>query len=103
MNTTKPTGTTIREYVQKYAPIRYAQVQDPATLFPAMMVEYANRVDEIVEATPVNEADPLASLGMHRARVRQAQQQAWEEIVLERFPPEVDETGTPLETEPPNI
>ena len=93
MNSMKPTGTTIREYVQKYAPSQYAQVQNPETLFPALMVEYANRVDEIVEETPAEETDPLATLGKHRARVRQAQQQAWQEIVLDRFPPEVDETG----------
>lgn len=95
----------IEDYAKKYAPQRYAEIQDPETYF-------ANLLDELHEATdaalvalqgetwrPTQEdvADPLRMAGEYRARTKQARELAWQEVVLDRFPPEVNETGEPLE------
>lgn len=97
-------GRRIREYVETFAPSRAATIQNPDQHYSTMFEEYANRRSQViadlepegVQATAEERANPLLLIGKSRANRRQADEIAWQEIVLDRYPPEVDETGTPL-------
>ena len=94
----------IQTYVRKFAPSKYAQIQDPETYFRDLEEERYARVRALVAqipyAPPTDEQlkDPLRFMGEHqreRQRIREIAQQA---VVYDRFPPEVDETGKPLDS-----
>lgn len=93
------TTNTIQEYAQKYAPKRYSKIQNPETYFHNLLNQlHETQQDILQDMGPEPETnDPLKVIGQHRARVAQARELAWERIVTESFPAEVDETGTPLE------
>lgn len=96
-------GTRIREYVETFCPSAAAQVSNPETFYPALAREYRERTKEIAgtdqwQAPSDDQLEqPLEMLGEHQARLQQARELAWQEIVGDRFPPETDETGQPLE------
>lgn len=95
MRTTNP----IQEYVEKFAPNRFSKIQNPQTYFQDLLNQLHETQRNIIEdmgPEPETE-DPLKIIGQHRSRVAMARELAWYEIVLENFPAEVDETGTPLE------
>lgn len=95
----------IQDYVKKYAPSQYAQIQNPETFFPQMLIELQEAQDaalvamqgEVWKPSDEDLSDPVKMLGEYRARTNAANELAWQEVVLDRFPPEVDETGEPLE------
>ncbi|MFP3397168.1 hypothetical protein SB749_12570 [Brevibacterium sp. SIMBA_078] len=99
-----PKGTRIREYVEKFAPSRASLITDPEH-YVRLHEELSERQDQIFlslepDRPPTVEEtqDPLTLLGRSRRNHRQAQEMAWQEIVLDRYPAEVDEDGQPLET-----
>lgn len=100
----RPAGSSIRDYVQRFAPTRYAQIENPDEFFAGMLEELrearAAAIDSIRgegwRPTEAEAADPLRLLGEGRRTSAQAHEIAWQEVVLDRFPPEVDEDGTPL-------
>ncbi|WP_186293138.1 hypothetical protein [Brevibacterium aurantiacum] len=69
-----------------------------------MFDEYVNRRSQViaalepegVQATAEERANPLLLIGKSRANRRQAEEIAWQEVVLDWYPPEVDESGNPL-------
>ncbi len=97
----------IQDYARKFAPSRYAQIQNPETYFAQMLDELQEAQDaalvsmqgETWRPTPEEAAEPLKMMGRYRARTNAANELAWQDVVLDRFPPEVDETGQPLEAE----
>lgn len=93
------TTNDVQEYVQKFAPKKYSTIQNPETYFHSLLQELQNAELDLIEAMPPEpkSEDPLTIIGQHRANVNRAAEIAWQEIVLDRFPPEVDETGQPLE------
>lgn len=93
------TTNTIQEYAQKYAPRRYSKIQNPETYFHNLLNQLHETQQSILEdMEPEPETnDPMKIIGQHRTRVAQARELAWNQIVGETFPAEVDETGTPLE------
>lgn len=93
------TANTIQEYVEKYAPSGTARFQNPETYFQNLLNQlHQTQTDLLEDMGPEPEtADPMKIIGQHRARVAQARELAWERIVTESFPAEVDETGQPLE------
>lgn len=98
-------GRRLREYVERFAPSKAATIQNPTEHYSAMFEEYVNRRSQVIEAlepagvqaTDEDRANPLRLLGKSRANRRQAEEIAWQEIVLDRYPAEVDEAGQPLE------
>lgn len=99
------TENPVEKYVKKFAPRQYAKIKDPETFFSSLLEEYQDRELEVIESLrtppwqmPEEERnDPMLLLGRARAQNAQASEIAWQEIVLDRFPPEVDEAGNPLE------
>lgn len=97
-------GRRIREYVETFAPSRASTIQNPDDHYQVLREEYLQRWHQVLEslepegaqATAEERANPLLLIGKSRANRRQADEIAWQEIVLDRYPPEVDETGTPL-------
>ena len=95
----------IQDYVRKFAPSQYALIEDPETYFAEMLdeLQQAQRANlneiqgENWKPTAADLANPLAMVGRRRANYMAAAELAWSQIVLERFPAEVDEEGTPLE------
>ncbi|SMX91286.1 hypothetical protein BI49514_02384 [Brevibacterium iodinum ATCC 49514] len=98
-------GRRIREYVETFAPTKAQTIQNPDEHYAAMFEEYVTRRSEVIaelepegkQATDEERANPLLLMGKSRANRKQAEEVAWQEVVLDRYPPEVDETGTPLE------
>ena len=98
-------GKRIREYVERFAPTRAATIQNPAEHYSAMFEEYLNRRSQVIEAlepagtqaTDEERANPLLLMGQSRANRREAETIAWQEVVLDRYPAEVDESGNPLD------
>lgn len=98
-------GRRIREYVETFAPSRAATIQNPTAHYSAMFDEYVNRRDEVIDslepagmqATDEERANPLLLLGRSRANRRRADEIAWQEVVLDQYPAEVDEAGQPLQ------
>lgn len=97
-------GQRIREYVERFAPSRAATIQNPDAHYQAMAEEYLNRWHQVLDeleppgqqATDEERANPLVLIGRSRANRRQADEIAWQEVVLDQYPAEVDETGQPL-------
>lgn len=97
-------GRRIREYVERFAPSKAATIQNPDEYYPAMFEEFAQRRSQVIESlepagvqpTDEERANPLTLIGKSRANRRQAEEIAWQEVVLDRYPAEVDETGRPL-------
>lgn len=94
----------IQTYVRRFAPSKYAEIEDPETYFQDLAQEREEMIDQLVAqipyAPPTDEQlkDPLRFMGEHqreRQRIREIAQQA---VVYDRFPPEVDETGKPLDS-----
>lgn len=97
----------IQDYVRQYAPSQYAEIRNPETFFPQMLNELQEAEDaalvsmqgETWRPSDEDRANPLKMLGEYRARTNAASELAWQQVVLDRFPPEVDETGEPLAQE----
>lgn len=97
----------ILEHVRKFAPSRYAKIENPEEFFAEKLEELEDMEMTVLDAldkgvwTPTDEdrADPVAMLGRRRARISQATEIAWQRVVLDEYPPEVDEVGNPLETD----
>lgn len=97
-------GQRIREYVERFAPSRAATIQNPTEHYSAMFAELVDRRSQViadlepegVQPTAEERANPLLLIGKSRANRRQAEEIAWQEVVLDRYPPEVDESGNPL-------
>lgn len=61
----------IQDYVRKYAPSQYAQIQDPETFFPQMLDELQEAQDaalvsmqgETWRPAPEDASDPLKVMG----------------------------------------
>lgn len=94
----------IETYVRKFAPSKYAEIEDPESYFQELAQEREELIDRLVAqipyAPPTDEQlkDPLRFMGEHqreRQRIREIAQQA---VVYDRFPPEVDENGNPLDS-----
>lgn len=98
-------GKRIREYVERFAPSKASTIQNPTEHYSAMFDEYVNRRSQVIEAlepagaqaTDEERANPLLLVGKSRANRRQAEEIAWQEVVLDRYPAEVDESGSPLD------
>lgn len=97
-------GRRIREYVETFAPSRAAGIQNPDEHYRLLSEEYLQKWHQVLEdlepagvqATDEERANPLLLIGKSRTNRRQADEIAWQEVVLDRYPAEVDETGTPL-------
>ncbi|MDK7749209.1 hypothetical protein QP572_02405 [Brevibacterium sp. UMB10442] len=92
----------IENYVRKFAPSKYSQIEDPENYFQDLAQEREELIDQLVAqipyAPPTDEQlkDPLRFMGEHqreRQRIREIAQQT---VVYDRFPPEVGESGKPL-------
>lgn len=98
-------GQRIREYVERFAPSRAAAIQNPTEHYSAMFAELVSRRSQViadlepegVQPSAEERANPLLLIGKSRANRRQAEEIAWQEVVLDRYPPEVDESGSPLD------
>lgn len=75
---------------------------EPGDLYFRSLLQELQKADlDLIEAMPPPEPkseDALTIIGQHWANVNRAAEMAREEIVLEKFPPEVNETGQPLES-----
>lgn len=102
-------GNSIQDYVQRFAPSRYAQIENPDEFFAGLREELRAARGAAIDAirgegwrpTQAEAADPLRLIGEGRRVSTQAYELAWQEVVLDRFPPEVDEDGRPLDDESP--
>lgn len=98
-------GKKIREYVETFAPSKAAAITNSDEHYRLMTEEYLQKWHQVLEdleppgvqATDEERANPLLLIGKSRANRRQADEIAWQEVVLDRYPAEVDETGTPLD------
>ena len=92
----------IQTYVRKFAPKKYAQIQDPQTYFQNLAQEREELIDRLVDQLPDDPPtdeqlkDPLRFMGEHQRERQRIREIAHQEVVLDRFPPEVDENGEPL-------
>lgn len=94
----------IQTYVRKFAPSKYAQIGDPETYFRDLAQEREDLIDQLVAqipyAPPTDEQlkDPLRFMGEHQREIKRIHEVAQQAIVYDRFPPEVDENGKPLDS-----
>lgn len=94
----------IREYVERFAPSKAASIQNPKQHYSDLATEYLQKWNQVLEEleppgvqpSTADKADPLALMGTARRNRAQADETAWQEVVLDRYPPEVDETGNAL-------
>lgn len=98
---------TISEYVERFAPTEFATIQDPVTFFRKLNAEHselaaqlqAEKLSAYLPWSPEYLADPMKMMGVGRRLQMEADREAMQEVVYDRFPPEVDSDGNPL-TEP---
>ena len=94
----------IQTYVRRFAPKKYAQIQDPQTYFQNLAQEREELIDRLVDQLPDDPPtdeqlkNPLQFMGEHQREIKRIHEVAQQEIVYDRFPPEVDETGKPLDS-----
>lgn len=93
----------LHEYVARFAPSRYQQIEDPETFFRSLNREMVEIEGQMMDAwraeNPPTPDDPMEYLGRSRAYQSLIREQLRQEMLYDQFPAEVDEDGQPLEQE----